>query len=205
MAVYYFQGSPILAPFTIRSNEPVFSSDTISLKHQRLSQDAQRWELNFNVITNDKTVSLLLDSIVDANEAKTMIMPQLKEVVDVDTVTVTGNILVATNANAGATSISMKRNTAEGFLPRGSFVSFSNHSKVYIVTNVNGFDFDPETNDTLQIYPALVNNVIASSTVLNIHDNVLLSYYRDISDIRGITFSDGILSSPGTINIFEAV
>ena len=41
---YYYKGAKILAPLTIKSNEPIYDTDTISLAKQRASQGAQRWE-----------------------------------------------------------------------------------------------------------------------------------------------------------------
>ena len=48
---YYYEGYEILAPLTIASNEPMFDSDTVSLRKQRASQSAQRWELSFGILT----------------------------------------------------------------------------------------------------------------------------------------------------------
>ena len=53
MSVYYYNGAQILAPFTITSNEPMFDMTTISLKTQRASQGAQRWELSFDIIAEN--------------------------------------------------------------------------------------------------------------------------------------------------------
>jgi len=55
-----------------------------------------------------------------------------------------------------------------------------------------------------KIYPALVRNV-GVNTSLNFLENCEISYFRDISDLKGITFSDGILSNIGTVNLVEAL
>jgi hypothetical protein len=35
--------------------------------------------------------------------------------------------------------------------------------------------------------------------------NATIRYYREVTNLRGITFNDGILASPGTIDIIEAL
>jgi hypothetical protein len=77
---YYYEGYEILAPLTITSNEPMFDVDTVSLRKQRASQNAQRWELSFDILTKNPADALL--SIVGFDIAKTMTMPQLNDVND---------------------------------------------------------------------------------------------------------------------------
>jgi len=36
-------------------------------------------------------------------------------------------------------------------------------------------------------------------------DEVTLSYFNSMDDIKGITYSDGVLASPGTITLIEAL
>jgi hypothetical protein len=35
--------------------------------------------------------------------------------------------------------------------------------------------------------------------------NATIRYFRGVDNLRGITFSDGVLASPGTIEIIEAL
>lgn len=202
MAVYYYQGMPILAPFTITSNEPFFDVETISLKRQRVSQGYQRWELSFNV-QPDKTQpqDLLVDMLVnDQAGATTMIMPQFKEVSD--TSTATGSASVAVAGVVGDSSVSLTTSSASGTLPKGSFISFNNHDKVYILTA----DMDMSgATATANIYPNLKFAMPITTTTLEFGDSCLLTYYRDINTLTSIQFTDGILASPGLINLFEAV
>ena len=53
MATYYFEGQPILAPFTIESKRIVLSSETASQKIFRRATDSQRWDLSFRIATNN--------------------------------------------------------------------------------------------------------------------------------------------------------
>jgi len=161
---YYFEGYEIVAPLSIASNEPMFDADTISLKKQRSSQGAQRWELSFNIVTTTPADALL--TIVDFDTVQTMTMPQLKEVND-------------------------RLSTVN--YPKGAFVTGSNN-KVYMIKS------DASSVVDSNLYPTPPSGLTYSTVA-----NATIRYYRDISDLRGITFSDGILADPGTINIIEAL
>jgi len=161
---YYFEGYEIVTPFSISSNEPMFDADTISLKKQRSSQGAQRWELSFNIVTTTPADALL--TIVDFDTVQTMTMPQLKEVND-------------------------RLSTVN--YPKGAFVTGSNN-KVYMIKS------DASSVVDSNLYPTPPSGLTYSTVA-----NATIRYYRDVSDLRGITFSDGILADPGTINIIEAL
>jgi hypothetical protein len=195
MSVYYFNGAQILAPLSIISNEPVYDVDTVSLSKQRASQGAQRWEISFNTVTTPETeADMLIGMITGIATAQTMIMPQLPSV-DVAN-TVGSGRAITTNISAGGSSVTVNLN---GVLSKGSFIKFSNHSKIYMVTaNVNS-----GINPVL-IYPSLRSSVTTAHTVLT-GTGVLLNYYRDIDSSRGITFNDGVLSSTGIVSLVEAL
>jgi hypothetical protein len=161
---YYYEGYQILAPLTIASNEPMFDADTVSLRKQRSSQNAQRWELSFSILTQDPADALA--SIVDFDVAKTMTMPQLNDV------------------NDKLTTVNY---------PKGAFVTGSNN-KVYMVKS------DAASVVASNLYPTPPSGLTYSTVA-----NATISYYRSIDNLRGITFSDGVLASPGAIDIIEAL
>jgi hypothetical protein len=201
MSVYYYNGSQILAPLRIESNEPVYSTDSISLKQLRASQGAQRWELSFNVLTNDNAADLLLGAIDEVDSSRSMTMPQLKEVSDKNTL-VFDTSLVAVAAAGGGSSVTVSKTSNSGLLPRGSFVKFSNHDKVYIVKQ--DVDFFGIGNTTISIYPALASALTVGNSIV-MGDSVDFTYYRSVDDVTGITYMDGILADPGRITLIEAL
>lgn len=202
MALYYFKGQPIVTPFTIASNQPAWDLDSVSLSKHRTGQDAQRWELSFTVQTSSDISTLLIDTVQDFDTVKTMIMPQLLEVDR--RVTATGGN-VSASAELGATSVTVAN--LGGLLPKGSFIKFSNHGKIYMTRN------DVTNAGSLQIYPKLRSSIVynAEALVTINHPGLLsagkpvLSYVQDIDNTRGIIFSDGILVEQGTITVIEAV
>ena len=201
MATYYFDSAEILAPFTVRSNEPMFDVDTVSLKKQRASQNVQRWELSFNILTTKETeVDSLVNTVQNMDVTSTMIMPQLPSVANLTTITSNPTLLVA--ADAGSTTIYANHNSADGLLPKGSFIKFNNSNKIYITTN--DANFNQNFAVSIGVYPKLRVGLTTSNTILA-NSSAILTYYRSIDNVQGITFTDGILSNPGTIDLIEAV
>lgn len=192
---YYYNGAKILAPLSIASNEPVFDIDTVSLSKQRASQGAQRWEISFNTATSGATeADMLVGVVTGINTADTMPMPQMPSV---DRLTTCSSGRPIGNEVAGS-SVVWTNN--DGFIPKGAFVKFSGHAKIYMVTA----DHATGVSD-LQIYPNLVSPVWNNIDTLQIGASATFTYYRDVSNLRGLTFTDGILSSTGTINLVEGL
>jgi hypothetical protein len=200
MSVYYFNGAQILAPFTIISNEPVYEVDTVSLKKQRATQNVQRWELSFNTIgTTETQVDIFLGSAADNHTVQTMIMPQLPEVAAKTTIS-SSSFSLAAPVSAGATTMLIAAGNNVGLLPKGSFFKFSNHDKIYITTS----DVILSGTSTVGFYPKLRKDVNNSHTI-RCRELATFSFYRDINNQTGITFSDGVLSNAGTISVIEAL
>ena len=215
MAVYYFNGDPIAAPFTITSNEPTFDADTISMSKRRASQGAQRWEMSFNIITNDNAIEQFMSSISKStgtgfNSVGTMLMPQIIE--DAPGIPGAGQGIKFNTSSATAYTSSVTINSsstaiASGIFKRGRFFQFSGFTKIYVVTADCDFS---QNNPTLNFFPRLRQAITSGATSDILWDTKGIfppnfSYWRDISNTRGITFTDGVLSSPGTINLVEAV
>lgn len=193
--IYYFKGQPIQMPFKVESNTPVFSSDTVSLKSLRASQDAQRWELSFSLLANSNYGDLLLDKIEGSMVAQSMIMPQLPGVFE----SATGTTLVAGAASAGASTISLTTNN--GLLPQFSFISFTNHSKVYMTKTARS------GTGTVSIYPELRASIPAGSTVrgpVSATPAQFVYVHKDGS-ISGIVFENNDIVNAGTIELMEAL
>jgi len=202
MTVYLFEGSPIVAPLTIESNEPIFVGNTTNLKQQRASQGAQRWELSFQIQTKGNEEDYFVGVVTGVSTAKTMIMPQLNSVMSKITVTLPGAVAVTTVP--GATEVPVNFGQA-GLLPKGSFIKFSNHYKIYLVTeNVQ----TTTSSVSVPIYPPLRGTVFGTGTTVihgNSFDKPKIQYLRDLETLQGIIYEDGVLINPGTIKLIEAL
>jgi len=98
-----------------------------------------------------------------------------------------------TNHSGMGNSISVAASLAGVNYPKGAFVTGSN-SKVYLVKT------DASSVVAANLYPTPPSGLTYSTVA-----NATISYYRDISNLRGITFNDGVLSDAGTITVIEAL
>lgn len=176
---------PFSTPLSVESNYPVYGSDTISLRRVTASSvNAQRWELEVNLVPSNNSPSYLTHSVKN-NSSKVFFlrMPQVYGKSSAPT-----GIAVTSTAAANATNVAV--NLA---LPEGEFIRFANHNKVYLV--VTG-------GTTAEVFPPLRNSV-PSSTVVYTGGEVSLRASYDLSSTNGIRYVDGVLSDPGSVRIIE--
>ena len=201
---YTFQGQDIVAPFRLSSNEPVFSSDTVNLQVRRVKQGAQRWEMEFSVVMADPS-STFADMVSTFHDAVTLEMPQLNvrgEAVSQGT----SNTVVTTSSGvelAGDDTIAITGLTTGATINKGRFIKFDNHDKIYLITEtVTG-----DGSDFLKIYPSLRSAVNSGTQVMyrDGTDAITFKAYRDVDDVQGITYTDGVLSDLGRISLIEAL
>jgi len=199
MATYQFQGQDIVAPFIIQSNEPTLAADSVSLRVRRVKQGAQRWELQFGVVMEDST-GFLADMVSTFHETIQMEMPQLNiRGNTISSGTSTNAVTTVTDHLGGDDTVALTN--ANGTIAKGRFVKFSDHDKIYLVKA------EYTGTGTISIFPSLRQNVTAGTTLLyrDGTDAITFTAFRDISDVSGITFVDGILSDGGAINLIEAL
>jgi hypothetical protein len=179
------------APLTIKSNQPVFVSDTLSLKRFISRRSAQRWEINAGLepLTTDAQ-DLMVNLVTKGySETVTIIVPQNYGAKMVKTAT--GTPVVSGVAGQSQVVIS---SGLSGLLPKGTFVKFSNHSKVYMTTsNLVG-------NGVLTLFPALVSNATGTMTYSN---DVQMQCLYDTDVVTGMVYSDGVLMDTGEIRLLE--
>ena len=78
----------------------------------------------------------------------------------------------------------------------GEFFNFGINPKVHVVTNVVG--------DVVYFLPATTTTV-SSGTDLWRGKNTIMKCYYDTDTQLGITYTDGIMSDPGTVKLIEAI
>jgi hypothetical protein len=222
---YNYAGCPIVAPLSITSNQPVFVNEAINLSQVRVSQEAQRWELTFSIVTNDAEADFLVDTVSTFDSVGQFEFPQLNSVNKRVTATLTPTL--TSSVSAGATSVPVS--DPGGLIPKGSFVKFSNHDKVYLVTS------DLLAAGTLQIFPTLRANLPGSSLTVDSTDvtadsgvitadssilpdavppifvnhpgvqGVTLTHYQSETRLPGVVYEDGILASVNGVTLVEAL
>jgi hypothetical protein len=189
----YENGSVIarfVVPMSVKSNQPIFSSDTLSLKRHVTRRSVQRWEIETNLEplaggAEDLFVNLVTKGYSDV---VTVLVPQnygaKQKRTSVSTPTAVGS--------AGTNVITVTNNA--GLIPKGTFIRFANHSKVYMLTA------PLVGSGPMSIYPTLrapVNNTF------NFRDDVIMDCLYDTDTITGMVYQDGILMDVGTVKLIE--
>jgi hypothetical protein len=196
MALYgIYEGGKVIAgfasPMTVKSNQPVSVSDTLSLKRQISKRAAQRWEITTALEPLSYDSNTLFVNLVTKgfSETVSVLMPQnygvkLKR-------TATGNFTASGAVNATQLTTS----AITGIVPAGTFIKFANHSKIYMLTS------NLTSAAVLNIFPSLITAV--STTAFTYKDDVIMSALYDTEVTRGMVFSDGILMDMGTVTLIE--
>ena len=201
MTVYFYEGRPISAPFTIESNRLILSSESVALKVFNRVTSAQRWELSFNIVDNSGLDDLFLGMLEDQYTRKTMTMPQLKEPENGTSATVDPTVGVA--GVAGETTVIMSSTETGETIAKGSFVKFANHDKIYMVrqtaTTAGAF--------SLEVFPSLKADVGIGVGLSHPGSSTkpVLSYYRDAAETTSLVFQDGVMVDLGGIRIVESL
>ena len=181
-----------VAPMTMRSNKPVFVSDTLSLKRQVAVQGAQRWELSTLLMPlSHKAEDLFVNLTVRGHSGTIeIITPQNFGVLQRRTSTATN---ITATGNRHASSVEITNNF--GLIPKGTFVRFVEHSKVYMTTA------DMVGSGTLNIFPNLLKDVGFEN--MKHRDDVIMPCVIDTSTVIGMAYTDGVLMDNGTITLLE--
>lgn len=183
-----------VAPMAVRSNQPTFTTDALSLKRSAFRRTAQRWEIQTNLIPLTHTANQLFALFVGKGHTERfrVVMPQ--------NVGVLHRRTAASNRGrcsglVGADKVSVSQ--LNGHIPMGTFIRFSDHSKVYMTTK------DFTNGNELHIYPGLRQKVTEATFKCN--DDVMMEAIFDLDTVTGMVFVDGILMDNGQVKILEAL
>lgn len=177
-------------PLTIRSNQPVFVSDTLSLKRQVNIQSAQRWEIETGLEPLNTTANELFVNLVTKgfNHSVRVFFPQNFSVFNKTTSTST---LHRATGTINASQITVSENL--GLIPAGTFIKFNNHSKIYMTTtDLNG-------SGTVGLFPTL--RVAVSNELFT--RQMVTNFLYDTDVVSGMVYSDGVLMDTGTVRLIE--
>lgn len=176
-----------VTPMTIKSNQPVFVADSITLKRYAVSLEAQRWEIETNIMPSNSDAEFLIHSVL--NGFNTIFDVEMPQVYRGSGTLVTGS--TSASGASGTYSVTVGSSTQ---LRTGDFISFSGHSKVYLITQI--------VSNTLTVFPRLKSSSLGT---LYYGNNTVMKARYDTDSMIGISYVDGILSDPGTIRLIEAI
>jgi hypothetical protein len=178
------------APMTVRSNRPVFSSDTLSLDRVGSKRPNQRWEIETRLVPlSSKAEDLFIEVATKGyTDLVQVVMPQ-----NYGTTyrrTSTGNPTATGTIDTNIVTVA--GNT--GLIPKGSFIKVGSHFKIYMTTQ------DRSGDGTVTVFPNLLANL---SGVLYREDDVIGTFKFDLDTITGMAYTDGILMDLGTVKLVE--
>jgi hypothetical protein len=212
-------------PIVISSNRVHFSSDTLSLKRVSSKGPGQRWEIEASIAQTNNSTAFFVNFINDDADGTVYVrMPQPMQkvggavgaarasgtaeeyptgspgVLSNNDSAIGGGTATAASASKGASSVLLTLDTnSRIFL--GNFIRFTNHDKVYMIQKWN--DLTTNTAD-VDIYPPLIEDV-SNSEALDLGANVTIPMEYELDNTFGMTFTNGILSDPGTVRMVEAL
>lgn len=108
--------------------------------------------------------------------------------------TASGTITV--NATHAAGVLACTTTGGTGTLKKGDLIKFSNHDKVYMLTE--DLNLDESTVDTVNFYPNLVTGITNTTTIT--YTNVPLKVYLDTDQQKYIAQADGTYKYEITVN-----
>ncbi len=152
-----------------------FVSVSQNLKQQRITNNAHQWVFDIS-FTGGKYTNIYGDFITHYNMHKNnifdLVVPNFDK--DEDRIVSPQAVLVSTLAAGGVSIINIT--SADTFIiPKNLFITFSNHGKLYRVTqDVNGV---ADTPTELMVTPRLHNSVSIGAEV-KLKDVVMKAYHR---------------------------
>lgn len=200
-------------PTTVSSNQPVFSTDTLSLHRRASVRGAQRWEISSNVEPLRHGANELFANLVmkGHHTPLNVYIPQNIGVIetlrnDIESgTTLSVQYSAKFNATDGKSTVTLVGNTKN--IPAGTFVTFTDttpnavqDTKVYMLIR-------PVTagNNVAYVYPQLRKTGYVNSGSVMQYTNVKMKCFYDMDTIQGMVYQDGLLMDLGTIKLVEAL
>jgi len=198
----YDDNTILLAKFTVpmmvRSNQPVFASDSFSLKRYATKRTSQRWEIEAGLEPLQDSNDLITLFTVKGYDATIKVaVPQnygsILNNKSTSTVTVTGTVDVTT------LTLVAKPN---GLIKKGTYFTIAGHSKVYMTTTDS-----TAGSTTVGIFPKLRTACTAAAITYGASSASLcmMNAYVDLDTALGMSYSDGILMGIENIKLVEAL
>jgi hypothetical protein len=183
--------SVFVAPLSIVNNAPSFAQDSLNLRRRASSQGVQRWEITANLAPTSGDASFLLHSILYGHHSVFYArMPQVSQMK-----CSSGNIVLDGTFLPGEDLINFSGTSK---LVPGEFINIGNDPKVYVVVEAGSGGVGA------RIFPPL-RMAAPGGAVIKTDKKVTLTVRFNADVQLGISYSDGVLSDPGSISLIEAL
>lgn len=140
---------------------------------KRLKTGAQYWSFSLRSPALSRTDFMSLYSFIVKQDGQFSSFTVVPPVVSTTRGTASGTVTVNASTSPGVLTCNVSGGT--GTLKKGDLIKFSNHDKVYMLTE--DVNLDDSTVDTLTFYPNLTNTITTSTTVsyINVPITVFLN------------------------------
>ena len=180
----------------LQSNSISRVSESVSGKTQRIKLGAQFWTFKLKSPPLNRTDFNALYSFIVQQDGQYESFVVVPPVISSTTGTMSGTVTCSENTNAttgpaaGSKKIAIADDgsTATGTLKKGDLIKFSNHDKVYMVTE----DFELNGDSSLaelQFYPPLTTAITSSTTIQ--YNSVPFTVFFDRDDQKYTLQADG--------------
>lgn len=166
----------------------------VSGKAQRIRIGAQYWSFKLKSPAMTRSEFMTAYSFIVKQDGQFGSFTVVPPVISTTTGTATGTITV--NATYAAGVLECKSTGGSGTLKKGDLIKFSNHDKVYMLTE--DVDLDASSVDTLNFYPNLVTSITNTTTVT--YNSVPFKVYLDKDEQKYITQADNTYKYEITVN-----
>jgi hypothetical protein len=184
-----FPSSPAASDVSVQSIEPTLVSTTISLKRQVRSRGGQRWLLNvsFPPMTRAEFAPIYAFSVKQKGQYETF--TYVPPTISTTRGSSGASPVVNGAVSAAATSASIDGLAAStsNILRAGDFIKFSDHTKVYMVTD--DMSSDGSGTATLNFHPGAVQAIADDSTVTIASVPFNVSFQSDVAEF-GTNFTN---------------
>jgi hypothetical protein len=171
--------------FTSNVNNRV--SKSVSGKVQRLKVGAQFWSFKLKSPPLSKADFKQIFPFIVKQDGQfgtfTVVPPNISST----TGTATGTITISDDYAAGVTEC--RSTGGSGNLKKGDLIKFSNHNKVYMLTEDINLNQTDSSEDVISFYPNLVTAITSTTTVT--YNNVPFNVYFDEDQQSFTTQTDG--------------
>lgn len=167
---------------------------SVSGKAQRLRVGAQYWSFKLRSPALSRADFMSVYSFIVQQDGQYGSFTVVPPVVASSRGTASGTVTV--NATAAAGSLSCNVAGGTGTLKKGDLIKFSNHDKVYMLTE--DVNLDNSTVDTINFYPNLVSSISNTTTIT--YNNVPIKVYLDNDQQKYIAQADGTYKYEITVN-----
>jgi hypothetical protein len=182
----------------LQSNTNSRLTQSVSGQTQRLKSGAQYWSFKLKSPPLSRSDFNAIFSFIVQQDGQVEAFSVVPPVISSTTGTMTGTVTVADvntadplmSTSAGSTSVGVvEDSTANGTLKKGDMIKFSNHNKVYMITE----DFTLSNDSSVQplkFYPPLVESVVGGTTTITYNSVPFRVFFE--KDQVGYTFqTDG--------------